>query len=83
MTWARVTSDGRGHGEVTIDGTNISSAVRAVNVLLTAGSSPRLEIELSVLDVTCDISDGVDLLIPSDTREALVRLGWTPPPDPA
>jgi hypothetical protein len=67
-------------GRVSIDGHDISSAVRSLRFDGDAGMHPRVILDLHIHDVTTVSSDGTEVLIPDVTAEALIVLGWTPPP---
>lgn len=70
-----------GHvGRVSIDGHDISKAVRSLTFNGDAGMHPRVTLDLDIHDVTTVSSQNTELLIPDGTAEALIALGWTPPP---
>lgn len=68
-------------GRVILDGTDVSGAVRRLTVRAKAGRPSDIELDLSVVDVTRIDSDHAQVLNPPATRDALVTLGWTPPPE--
>ena len=78
MSTIKITVNQLGRGQVLVDGVDISPAVVSANVDVQAGQRPRLIVELAgyVADVE---AEDADLVIPERTREALERLGWTPP----
>lgn len=67
------------HARVLVDGHDISHAVRAVTWESEVGHRPRLLLDLDVYDVTSLSSQDTEIRIPDDTRDALIKLGWTPP----
>jgi hypothetical protein len=73
----RFTSDGVS-GAVTVDGVDVSSAVRGVRINASAGE--LVSVELDVIAVEVDmVGAETDVLLPDATRDLLIRLGWTPP----
>lgn len=66
---------------VEVNGHDVSSAVRTVDLRFEAGNVPQVDLELAVVEVQEFASEEAELLIPSDVHDALVALGWTPPPD--
>lgn len=79
MAHVEITDDGGGRGTVTVDGHDLSRAVQRVSVNLAAGGTAEIELDLAVLEVTRLNVLGAQVVIPGDTRDALVKLGWTPP----
>lgn len=64
---------------VEVGGHDISSGVRSYILTASALQLPILQIDLMVDEV---MSEGeVEYLIPQPTRDVLVALGWTPPPE--
>lgn len=82
MTSLHLSVDQLGRGQVLVDGADISPAVVSANVDVQPGLQPRLSVELAGYFVTVDAED-VDFVVPERTREALERLGWTPPAEQA
>jgi hypothetical protein len=74
-----ITPNGVG-GSIKIDDNEISDAVTGAALYLRVGDIPRLDLELHIIDVTPIDAADVELMIPARTREALITLGWTPPP---
>ncbi|MER5420348.1 hypothetical protein [Streptosporangium roseum] len=75
-----------GHHErprVEVDGTDISSGLRGVNIEIGLDGIPRIEAEIavSVIDVMRLASPNAEVVLslPPGAHEALVALGWTPP----
>jgi hypothetical protein len=66
-------------GRVSVDGHDISSAVRSLRFDGDAGAYPRVRLDLHIYDVTTVSSTETELCIPESTAEALIALGWTPP----
>lgn len=80
MSHVRITPQGCGiTSKVEVDGHDISRAVRRVQVDLTAGHIPEVDIELAVLDVAPFEVESAQVLISPDVHDALVKLGWKPP----
>ena len=75
-----VSGAGRG-GRVVLDGADVSKGVRGLTIRAGLGQVTQVELDLSVFDVTEFESDAVQILIPDHTRDALIALGWTPPPE--
>lgn len=75
---ARVTLTGAGRGTVEVDGRPVPG-VRAVRVAGAYDQVPRLVLELVVAEVDVETADGVEVVLPDRTVEALRTLGWTPP----
>jgi hypothetical protein len=69
-------------GRVSIDGHDISKAVRSIRFDGDAGARPCVTLNLFIHDVTTVSSQDTEVLIPDSTAEALVALGWTPPAEP-
>ncbi|MET9965443.1 hypothetical protein ABZZ80_05830 [Streptomyces sp. NPDC006356] len=81
MTQHSFTFEQDGHvGRVSIDGHDISKAIRSIRFDGDAGMHPRVTLDLHIHDVTTVSSEGTEVLIPDATAEALIALGWTPPP---
>lgn len=72
---------GPGQVHVEVDGNDISKALRGLTVRLGAGHLPEVELDLSVIDVTDFGMPEVMVHIPEAVHDALVKLGWTPPPE--
>lgn len=66
-------------GSVTVGGTDISKGVRAITWRAALDEFPCLELELRVFDVTTLSSEETEILIPEETAQALIALGWSPP----
>lgn len=67
-----------GTAEVLVDGTNVASAANGLTLTMEAGSCPRLELDLSLMEIGF-VGEDVVVVIPDETREALKSLGWTEP----
>jgi hypothetical protein len=67
---------------IAVDGHDITLAVSRIAVdLPAAGAFPKVAIELGQIDLAVIEMPEAELVIPAVTREALVALGWTPPPE--
>lgn len=77
--------DETGHGSVVLDGTDISNAVRAVEMIRADPGRSLVVLELVVteIDVTALASPEAEILVSltDDVIRALTMLGWTPPDD--
>jgi hypothetical protein len=67
--------------KIELDGTDISNAVRGLNLAMSVDSVPRVELDVLVLDASSHEVEGVAAYIPDATRELLLKLGWTAPPE--
>lgn len=70
-----------GNGSVKVDGHEIGPAVQRFALTAHAGEVPTLEVELSHAEVTSLGAEQVEVIITEPTHEALIALGWTPPPE--
>lgn len=77
---ARLSLHSRG-GAVEIGGNDVSHAVRGVRLEQTAGSPPRITLDILVYET--DIDGEAEVNIPEATAALLVTLGWVPPDTPA
>jgi hypothetical protein len=68
-----------GGARIRLDDTDISNAVRGIDVSMEAGNLPQVTVELRIDEIRRIDSEHAVVLIPSSTRDALVALGWTPP----
>ncbi|MFJ3793885.1 hypothetical protein [Kitasatospora sp. NPDC090091] len=74
-----LTSTGITH-RLTIDGTDVSHAVRSCTLHLATGEHPALAVEPRVVALDTTEVDSAVVLVPDATAALLVALGWTPPP---
>lgn len=74
-----ITSNGTGTGSIHVDGHDIGGGVREVDFHGAVGEADTVNLELVVFDGTRIDSDEAEVIIPDETRKALVDLGWTPP----
>jgi hypothetical protein len=73
----RIVLDGRGGGELLVDGHNIAAAVTAIEVVPgPLGVEVFVRMRPRNLDVT---ASGAHVAVDDETRVALERLGWTSP----
>jgi len=75
----RLTSNGVLHG-VHLDGVDISSSLRSVALRLDPSGLPAVVLDVMVHDMSADLGRA-QLCIPDETRDLLLRFGWTPPQD--
>lgn len=64
-----------GHGD---DAAEISGAVQSLRISADPHSTPRVVVELAALITTVD--GEATIVLPQSTKDALIALGWTPPP---
>lgn len=64
---------------ISLNGANISTAVRGMTIECHVNSYPQVELELALIDVTTVGSLEAEYLLTSATRDALLAMGWTPP----
>lgn len=69
---------GRASSQIVVDGKDLANGCRAIELYGEAADLPRLTLHLQLPEITVD--DQVRAWIPDGTREALIALGWTPPP---
>lgn len=66
---------------ITVDGHDISTALTEISVAMRAGQHTEATLNLRYIDVTEVQDTETRILVPGETRDALVALGWTPPAD--
>jgi hypothetical protein len=72
---------GFGQEHIELDGHDITEALQGLDIRMRVGSYPQIKLALNVHEIqTFDMAEA-ELLIPTDVRDALVALGWTPPPN--
>lgn len=82
-TWHTMRISGPGHASrVELSGHDISHALTGVTLRLDAGSVPTATLELALWEVPAEL-DAVEVKVPDETKDLLVRLGWTPPAEEA
>jgi hypothetical protein len=69
--------NGMGH-RVELDGHDIANSVLGVTVAFKGGEMPAATLDLVLDEIPTD-TDEVRVHLPDETRDLLVRLGWTPP----
>lgn len=74
----RVVAKGATGGTVELDGEDISNTVRGLDIQLRVGDIPKVTLDVVVVDLSNE-TDGAAALIRPETRDLLVKLGWTPP----
>lgn len=84
--WPRVTlsiNDPRpGLHRLEVDGVDIGPACRRAELRVSPGCWPQLALELNLTEVGSIQTDGVEIVLPPETRHALKRMGWSPPAPP-
>lgn len=68
---------GRVGGTVLVDGVDVSRALAGISVEASADKPHVVTLRLSVDRV--DVTGEATAVVPRETRDALVALGWTPP----
>lgn len=63
---------------VRLDGVDISNTLRGLRLSMSCTDVTTVELDVAVVETT-DLSAPVSAHIPAETRDLLVRLGWTPP----
>ena len=64
---------------IELDGTDLSHAVRRIDVSAQPGNLTQVTLDLGVVEVQRLDAEKADVLIPDDAKDALIALGWTPP----
>lgn len=80
MSALRIISASRTMATVELDGVDVSKAVCGLTMKMKAGHLPNVVLEVLVLDLSTESE--ADARIPDETRELLLKLGWTPPEQP-
>jgi|GEM_PF-6781270 len=68
-----------GRHRITVDGHDISNAVSSATLWLEPDGFPELELTLRIVETKTLTSPNTVVSISDDVRDALIRLGWTPP----
>ncbi|MFD9444958.1 hypothetical protein [Streptomyces sp. NPDC060001] len=74
----KITTRASGCSSIELDGQPLRG-VRSFVLRAGAGERPELELEVLVHDIST-FAEAI-VLVPSDTAETLVALGWKPPPE--
>ncbi|MET9479867.1 hypothetical protein [Streptomyces sp. NPDC006638] len=74
----QIRTDGN-HGQVFIDGHDISTATTGLSFSADIGELPTLRLDLRLIDITELSSTETQVLLGHGVAEALKVLGWTPP----
>lgn len=69
-----------GNEVIRLDDARIEHAVRGLTLYAEVGEPTRLHLDLLLRDGV-HLDGDVTVTVPSATRDALIALGWTPPPD--
>lgn len=67
-----------GYGSIVIDGHDVANSTRGFVLCSRAGDVTVLELDLLLIDRT-KLNAEVDVVVPAETRDILIKLGWTPP----
>jgi hypothetical protein len=76
----KLTENGGIGTEIEVEGARIENGVRALIIEASTGGSPRISLELGTVEAV-DVDGHVKVLMTGATRDALIALGWTPPPE--
>ena len=79
MSNLAISSDRPTEAKVTLDGRDISKALRGIRIDVEYGEPIAAHLELVVYQFHAPNLDGATVQIPEATRELLIQLGWTPP----
>jgi hypothetical protein len=66
--------------EIEVDGQRIEGGVRSLTIQSSAGCYPQISLDVATIEEV-DVQGLVSVYMTSTTRDALVALGWTPPPE--
>lgn len=78
MSTVNITT-GAEHGTIEVDGNDISDAVTNATVELRTGHHPQVVLNLDLPHEIHMTLDDAEIVIPPETRYALMQLGWKPP----
>jgi len=82
VTALRITGGPHASASIEINGTDVSRAVRGLTLTMKVGRLPTVVLEVPVLQGLSAEAGEVDVRIPDETRELLLKLGWTAPEEP-
>ncbi|WP_371670019.1 hypothetical protein OG985_21695 [Streptomyces sp. NBC_00289] len=68
-----------GLGRIDLDGDDIRYSVGRLTLQASHGRRPLLTLEPRMFIQMADVTTVADVTIPKDTRQLLIKLGWTPP----
>ena len=78
MSKARLKLDAHGAASIVeIDGVRVEDSVTAAVVEAAAGRPPQLTLKFALINI--EVEGEMEVRLPDADREALVKLGWTPP----
>jgi hypothetical protein len=66
--------------DVSIDGQQMTRALRGFSLDAGVGNAPRLTLDMAAF-IESTVEGKMTVIIPDETHAALVALGWTPPAD--
>lgn len=75
-----ITSSSIGDTAVQLNGLDIGGSLTGLTLRLNAGDVPTAVLDLSIVGLSAEAADA-RLYIADETRELLLRFGWTAPPD--
>jgi hypothetical protein len=71
---------GVGKYRIELDGADISAAVAGAEIALSPGEPPEIRLELAAEVLQRFDAPGARVHVGAEVRDALIALGWTPPP---
>ena len=78
MTEAKIKLDAQGrNGSIVVDGNDIAGGVRALKISAEAGTPAVVELELNHPEI--EFEGEARIVLTDGTKDALAKLGWTPP----
>lgn len=75
---AQIDVNRSGYGPIVLDGTDVSTGAAGITLHAKPGHVPTLTVDVVLLD-GAGISAEADVVVPAETHDTLVALGWTPP----
>lgn len=68
-----------GVAEILINGTEFAKSITGLTLKAGVGLVPQLDLSLLLYEI--EVDGDVRITVPSDSRDKLLALGWTPPPE--
>jgi hypothetical protein len=75
--YVQIKLDGTGHGEIGVDGHDLSRITRGIRIVSRVGQPTTVELQLVAGQFSTEVDAPVRL--DPETCALLERLGWTPP----
>lgn len=67
-----------GGTQVELDGVDVTSSLTGLALKIGLDERPQVVLDVLLWEMDTELDD-VQFVVPPKTREALIRLGWTPP----